>query len=90
MRGPAQYRRRTGRVGETQLATRLVQQPNPEQELAEMKAHALGARKAGRERAEPGERERRLRLREEADRGGDLALGVVRREPRGRRELVLC
>src|SRR5205085_3166172 len=29
-------------------------------------------------------------LREEADRGGDLGLGVVRREPRGRRELVLC
>ena len=52
-----------------------------------MEADALRARKAGRERPEPGEGELGLGLREEADRGGGLRLGNARSEARGGREL---
>src|SRR2546427_12710263 len=76
-------------VGKSQLLARLFQIADPEQELPEVEAHALGARKTGRQRAEPREGEGRLRLREEADRGGDLRLGAFRSEPNGRRELAL-
>ena len=76
-------------VSEPQLLACLVELSDPKEELAEVEADALRARKTGCQRAEPGEREGRLRLREEADRGGDLGLGVVRGEPGGRREFEL-
>src|SRR5262245_24209262 len=54
-----------------------------------MEADALRVGIATGERAEPGERLRRIVLVEQADGGGDLRLGIVRRE-RGRgRELAL-
>src|SRR5207247_1964688 len=68
----------------------LVELSDPKEELAEVEADALGAPKTGRQRPQPGEREGRPRLREEPDCGGDLRLGVVRGEPRGCGELVLC
>src|SRR5512132_20844 len=77
-------------VGEPQLLACLVQLSDPKEELAQVEADALGARKTRRQRAEPGERKGRLRLREEPDCGGDLRLGVVRGEPRGCGELAFC
>src|SRR5262245_37855067 len=54
-----------------------------------MEANALFARIAACERAEPGERLRRVVLVEQADRGGDLSLGIVGREGGRSRELTL-
>ena len=53
-----------------------------------MVAHCRRVRKALRERPEPRERARGVRLVEEADRGRRLRLGVPRRSARGRGELA--
>jgi len=54
-----------------------------------VEADALGVRKARSQRAESGEGGGGLGLGEEADRGGDLSLGVVRGQPRRPSELAL-
>src|SRR5207237_3782117 len=74
---------------EPKLLAGLLQLADPDQELAEMEADALRAREAGRQRAKPGERQRRLCLREQSDGRCHRWLGFGRREPRGRSELAL-
>src|SRR6266567_4163830 len=85
--GLPEWRLRPRRQGKPKLAAGLVELPDPEQELAEVEADTLGARKSWRQRPEPGEGKGRVRLREEADRSGALRLGVARGELRGRCEL---
>src|SRR5689334_15765389 len=74
---------------EGELALRLGDVPEVDQEQAEVEADGLGVREAARERAEPGESPGRPFLVVEADGRGCERLRVVRRGGGGGGELAL-
>ena len=71
---------------EAQFGPGLAEGGEPDREQAEVEANRLCMRESLHERPEPREREARLVLVVEADRGRNLRVGIVRSQPRRARE----